>query len=138
MLPRLTQPTPQIPMSRIMLALFCALVAPALAQSPAPVPSAAAKEGIQLHVARTGTEVMLTWEIPTEIEVKRFEIYRNAQSDTKGRARAAAVRTTPAVFLDTVADANATYWYWLKITLANEQVINIGPVSTPDAKVWTP
>lgn len=101
-------------------------------------PSAPAdNEGIRLHVARSGNDVMITWELPP-IEIKQFEIFRNIHKDPRGRGRAAAVRTEPAIYLDQVPDQTVTYWYWLKITLKNGQVVNIGPVATPDAKVWTP
>ena len=120
------------------LASACVISAPLSAQVTYAPSAPAGEDGIKLHLARSGNEVMIAWEIPPELEVKRFEIYRNTQSDVKGRGRAAAVRTIPAVYLDKVDDENVTYWYWLKITLANDQVINIGPVPTPDAQVWTP
>ena len=101
-------------------------------------PSApAGQEGIKLHVARSGNDVMVTWELPP-IEIKQFEIFRNTHKNPAGRGRAAAVRTEPAVFLDQVPDQTVTYWYWLKITLKDGQIVNIGPVATPDPTVWTP
>lgn len=125
-------------MSSRLFALLCALVSPVVAQTTY-VPSAPAGtvDAPQLHVARSGNEVMITWALPP-LEIKQFEIFRNTHKDTKGRGRAAAVRTEPAIFLDQVPDLSVTYWYWLKITLASGQVLNVGPVATPDATVWTP
>ena len=125
-------------MSSRLFALLCALASPVVAQTTY-VPSAPAGtvDAAQLHVARSGNEVMITWALPP-IEIKQFEIFRHTQKDPKGRTRAAAVRTEPAIYLDQVPDVSVTYWYWLKITLGNGQVLNVGPVATPDAAVWTP
>lgn len=80
---------------------------------------------------------MLAWELPP-LEIRQFEIYRNVIRDTKGRVRAGSVRTTPALFLDTVPEMNVVYWYWLKITLMNGQEINHGPIPTPAPDIWMP
>lgn len=124
-------------MSRFLLAILLGLSLPAVAQTTYTPSAPSGTEGAKLHVARTGNEVMITWELPP-IEIKQFEIFRNTMIEPKGRVRAAAVRTEPAIYLDQVTDETQTYWYWLKITLGNGQVVNIGPVATPDAKVWTP
>jgi hypothetical protein len=89
-----------------------------------------------LEVARSGNEVILTWTLP-EGEIRTLEIYRNTQSDVKGRGRAGAIRTDVTVFHDKVPDAQ-TYWYWLKITRPDGVIVNLGPVATPSASVWTP
>lgn len=124
-------------MSRLLFALLCALASPVVAQTTYVSSAPAGTEGIKLHVARSGNDVMITWELPP-IEIKQFEIFRHTRREAQGRGRAAAVRTEPAIFLDQVADQATTYWYWLKITLGNGQVVNIGPVPTPAATVWTP
>lgn len=89
-----------------------------------------------LDVARSGNEVLLRWTLP-EGEVRTVEIYRNNISDVKGRGRAGAVRTDVLVFHDKVPD-DQTYWYWIKLTRPNGVIVNIGPVATPQAAVWTP
>lgn len=89
-----------------------------------------------LEVARSGVEVLLTWTLP-EGEVRTIEIYRNTISEVKGRGRAGAVRTDVTVFHDKVPDEQ-TYWYWVKLTRPNGVIVNIGPVATPKAAVWTP
>ena len=89
-----------------------------------------------LEVARSGNEVILTWTLP-EGEVRTIEIYRNTQSDVKGRGRAGTVRSNVVIFHDKVAD-DQIYWYWLKLTLPDGRNVNIGPVATPSAAVWTP
>jgi hypothetical protein len=121
------------------LALLCALALPLAAQTTY-IPSAPPTEenSPRFSVARSGNDVMITWELPETLEVKQFEIYRNTSKSPTGRTRATACRTEPAIYLDVVTDLKATYWYWLKITLTNGQTINIGPVSTPDATVWQP
>jgi hypothetical protein len=123
--------------SALFLALACALVSPVAAQAASAPAGPANAEAARLNVARSGNDVMITWELPP-IDIKQFEIFRNSHKDTKGRGRAAAIRTEPAIFLDQVPDQAVTYWYWLKITLRNGQVLNIGPVATPDPDVWTP
>lgn len=104
----------------------------------APSAPAESQDAPRLNVARSENDVMITWFLPANLEVKQFEIYRNTQKTTAGRTRATACRTQPAIFLDVVPDLNATYWYWLKITLSNGQTVNIGPVPTPAATVWQP
>lgn len=123
--------------SPLLFALACALCSPVVAQTTYLPSAPEGTEGIKLNVARSGNEVMITWELPS-IEIKQFEIFRHIQKDAKGRTRAAAVRTDPAIYLDQVPDQTTTYWYWLKITLGNGQIVNIGPVSTPSPTVWTP
>lgn len=127
-------------MSSRLFALLCAFAFPVFAQTTY-VPSAPAgstSDAMQLNVARSENEVLLSWVLPTNIEIKRVEIYRNTTNDAKGRGRAATVRVEPATYIDQVTDLNVTYWYWLKLTLANDQVVNVGPVATPPATVWTP
>jgi hypothetical protein len=89
-----------------------------------------------LEVARSGNEVILTWTLP-EGEARTLEIYRNTQSDVKGRGRAGSIRADVTVFHDKVPD-DQTYWYWVKITRPNGVIVNLGPVATPSATVWTP
>lgn len=124
-----------------------ALSSPAFAQTPSTVPppapaptvigEAEALKGTTLNVARNGNEVIVSWILP-KADIKQFEIFRNTRDQAPGRTRAAAVRTDPPVFHDTVADTDTTYWYWLKITLMSGETVNIGPVPTPSPKVWTP
>lgn len=117
-----------------------AQTSPALPASPPASPARTEAELVKsttLQVARNGNEVIVSWVLP-KADIKQFEIFRNTRDQAPGRTRAAAVRTDPPVFHDTVADAQITYWYWLKITLVNGETVNIGPVPTPSAKVWTP
>ncbi len=119
-------------------ALFCAFAWPLVATFAQTTYVPASQDGVELNLARNGNEVIVTWSIPSDMAIKRFEIYRNTHSDVKGRGRAGSVRTEPAVFLDQVADAGQIYWYWLKITLPDERVVNVGPVATPPGEVWAP
>ena len=121
-------------------ALLGVLAAPLCAQTtyiePAKpgTPEAAVKG--TLEVARSGNEVILTWTLP-QGEVRTIEVYRNITNETKGRGRVGAVRTELTVFNDKVPDAQ-TYWYWLKLTRPDGTNVNLGPVATPHATVWTP
>lgn len=132
-----------------LLALACVLTAPALAQSSpsstASAPTIGASEAVKkelekrclLSVARSGNEVAISWVLPTKPGIKQFEIFRNNRSEPLGRSRVAAVRIDPPLYFDSVPDSE-TYWYWLKITFVTGVWINVGPVATPDGKVWTP
>jgi hypothetical protein len=116
------------------IALFCFSAASLCAQT-ASAPSAAAQKGT-LEVARSGNEVLLTWQLPHS-EVRSIEIFRNAHSDTKGRGRVGTVRSDITVFHDRAPDGQ-TYWYWIKLMLPDGTHANIGPVATPSGTVWTP
>lgn len=124
-----------------LLAFFCALALPVAAQTtfvnPAKPGTPEAAVTGSLEIARTGNEVLLTWTLP-EGEVRMLEIMRHTSPQAPGRGRVAGVRTEPPIYADSVPDEQATYWYWLKLTRPNGQVINIGPVATPSAAVWRP
>lgn len=122
------------------LALFSAFVIGAFAQTapaPAPASSPAAQPKSVLDVARTDNDVLLAWTLP-DADIKAVEIMRNTKDTPAGRDRVAAVRKEVITYKDQVPDAAAVYWYWLKLTRPNGEVINIGPVPTPITKVWTP
>ena len=104
-------------------------------KTPASTPAASA---VQLLVARNGDEVIVAWEIPAGLEIKGLDIYRNTHEHTSGRNRVDYVRPSPALYRDKVPDPGVAYWYWLKLVLSNGDKVNIGPVRTPDAAVWTP
>lgn len=95
----------------------------------------AASKGV-FEVARSGNEALLTWVLP-EGEVRTIEIYRNNSNVAQGRGRVGASRVDATVFHDQLPD-DQIYWYWLKLTRPNGVIINIGPVATPKAAVWTP
>lgn len=131
----------------IMMACLLSLTAAAQSASPAPasvakpVPASVSDEELrslcQLNLARNGKEVVVSWVLP-QFEVKQFEIFRNGTNQAQGRGRVAALRQEVGIYYDSVTDTEATYWYWLKITFGNGHVINVGPVATPNSKVWTP
>lgn len=124
---------------------LCALVfalAPAsmLRCSDAPTPSGAGKvvlNGATFSAARNGQEILLSWDLP-ELEIRLLELVRNDQREQKGRGRIATLRVRPGLYTDHVPDPAATYWYWLKITLADGSLVGLGPVETPQAEVWNP
>ncbi len=132
--------------TRILL-LAAALALPAAAQTPpnTPAPASSAPQtaqvppasAFQLNIARNDREVIVTWVLP-EVSIQQLEIMRGIRPEAAGRGRVASVRTSPAVYYDTVPEADTKYWYWLKITLVGGRILNIGPVPTPEAKVWTP
>ena len=118
------------------LALPLAAAEPA-SGSPGSEPVALLKTS-QLHVARNGAEVVVSWDIPADLAIKGIDVYRNTRDQASGRSRVDFVRPAPAVLRDKVPDAALTYWYWLKIVLVTGETVNIGPVKTPEASVWTP
>lgn len=128
------------------LALSPAAVSPlsaAEAKAAAPTEDADAslaetiRANTKLTVARNGAEVSVTWELP-DVEIRGMDLIRNDRKDPKGRDRLAFISKKTPHYIDTVPDASATYWYWLKITLKSGRTVGVGPVPTPDATVWTP
>lgn len=125
------------------IALLCVLVAgialPQFVTAFAAEQTTAAKAEADgaLEVARSGSDVLITWTLPAG-DFKQIEIYRNTNNGAPGRTRAAAVRNEPRTYMDKVPDLTVTYWYWLKLTRTTGQIVNIGPVPTPTPTVWQP
>ena len=94
-------------------------------------------ESIPLNIARDGQEVIVSWTTPT-VPVRAFEIFRNDSDALRGRLRIALVRADREVIFDSLPDTKAKYWYWIKVTSYDGQVVNVGPVATPTGAVWTP
>lgn len=94
-------------------------------------------EAISLSLARDGQEVIVSWTKPT-VSLRAFEIFRNDSDAMRGRLRIALVRSDREVIFDTLPDPKTKYWYWIKATSYEGQVVNIGPVATPPSTVWTP
>lgn len=115
-------------------AFLCVVFTPVGAQTG--LPAQVSQDSAKLHVARNGSEVLVSWELPAE-QVRVVEIYRNTTEDVKGRGRRGSLRPLPASMVDTVPDGNP-YWYWLKVIFKNGQTMNVGPAVTPPAEVWTP
>jgi hypothetical protein len=119
----------------IRLAFFlCVVSFPVGAQTG--LPEQVDRDSAKLHVARNGSEVLISWEVPAE-QVRVVEVYRNTTMDVKGRGRRGSLRPLPASMVDTVPDGNP-YWYWLKVIFKDGQTMNVGPAVTPPADVWTP
>lgn len=101
-----------------------------------PVVIAAPAPAIQpfLKAVRTGDTARITWRLP-EIQgtLRSIEIMRNIGSYPQGRSRVRAVRATVTEITDTLPDTAAAYWYWLKLTPTEGQVINIGPIQATPA-----
>ena len=71
----------------------------------------------------------MSWTLPpSDVGYKGIEIMRNDRDQAQGRSRVRAVRSTVTNLEDTVPDASAEYWYWIKLTGQDGQVQNIGPV----------
>jgi hypothetical protein len=98
---------------------------------------AAAPFAGSIEAERTGNEVLLTWKLP-EGGFIPVEIYRNTNSSTAGRGRVNTARTDVTQLLDQVPDLTVKYWYWIKLIRPDNTHLNIGPVATPEATVWTP
>ncbi len=129
---------------RYLILSTCCLLLDVAAQSApsAPTPPDAAQivkqmEAIPLNIARDGQEVIVSWTTPT-VPVRAFEIFRNDSDALRGRLRIALVRSDREVIFDALPDPKAKYWYWIKATSYDGQVVNVGPVATPTGTVWTP
>lgn len=111
--------------------------APIVVSPPAPAPAAAAPAvaptaAEPLVARRNGSVVDVSWTLPvSDVGFKAIEIMRNERSEAPGRARVRAVRSTVTTIQDTVPDASANYWYWIKLTRTDGQIQNIGPVAAP-------
>ena len=92
---------------------------------------------VVLHIARNGDETMLSWE-PPAAPLRAFEIFRNTNDQLRGRLRIALTRADRQPFHDKLPGATEPFWYWLKLTSYDGQVVNIGPIPTPAPDVWTP
>lgn len=81
-----------------------------------------------LVARRSGATVHLEWILPPSATGYRaIEIMRNSQVQPTGRGRVRAVRAETTSLEDTVPDAAASYWYWLKLTHVDGTVQNLGP-----------
>ena len=114
--------------------LLCVVSSPVGAQTG--LSAQVARDSARLHVARNGSEVLTSWELPAD-QVRVVEVYRNTTLDVKGRGRRGSLRPLPGSMVDTVPDGNP-YWYWLKVIFKDGQTMNVGPAVTPPADVWTP
>ena len=105
-----------------------AVVAP-VAKPVVPVPPAPSADN-PVVAARAGSVVHVSWALPeSDVGFKAIEIMRNDREQAPGRGRVRAVRSTVTTIEDTVPDANANYWYWIKLTRNDGQVQNLGPVA---------
>lgn len=105
--------------------------APVVAAQATPVPATEqeiAAFKAPLVASRSGTTVQLAWTLPgTTSGYRAIEIMRNSHAQATGRGRVRAVRAETTRIEDTVPDAGASYWYWLKITHVDGTVQNLGP-----------
>jgi hypothetical protein len=121
--------------------VVCALNFALFTQSARAEPAAdtaALEAASKLLVARNGEEVRVSWELPQGVTIKGVDVYRNTQERAAGRTRLDFVRPQPAVYVDKVPDPKAVYWYSIKVVFTDGRVINVGPMVTPAADVWTP
>ena len=82
-----------------------------------------------LHATRTGAVVTLDWTLPpASVGYRSIEIMRNTSDAPRGRTRVKSVHASVTHFDETLADANAIAWYWLKLTNADATIQNFGPV----------
>jgi hypothetical protein len=123
-------------LSVLLLALALPMTA-ALCPAAETTPPDAVPFSGSIEADRTGNEVLLTWRIP-DGELIRTEIFRNTNSSTAGRGRVNTARTDVTQLLDQVPDLTVKDWYWIKLIRPDNTHLNIGPVATPEATVWTP
>lgn len=97
---------------------------------PPPPPVPVAQPGIT--ATRHGSVVQLSWTLPQSSGgYKAIEIMRNTRDQAAGRGRVRAVRPSVTQLEDALPDAQANYWYWLKVTHADGTVQNFGPSAAP-------
>ena len=140
MAPAVTVMSPRLgllPLCLLCPVLAASVEAPGASTASTSPDSAPDAPSIRFAAARNGAEVLLTWEI-TVPDVRQVELMRHTRRDQRGRGRVATVRARPGTYTDQVPDPSATYWYWLKVTLASGQVIGSNAVKTPPAEVWQP
>ena len=105
---------------------------PAVATPATPIvnePASASAPLPGLRVTRTGVVVILEWTLPPATDDYRaIEIMRNSTESSKGRTRFRSVRAGVTHLEDVLSNAQETRWYWLKLTNADNTVINFGPV----------
>jgi hypothetical protein len=104
------------------------VVAPVV-KPAAPVPAAPTADK-PVVATRAGAVVQVAWVLPeSDVGFKAVEIMRNDRDQAQGRGRVRAVRASVSNIEDTVPDADANYWYWIKLTRNDGQVQNLGPVA---------
>lgn len=95
------------------------------AKKPGVSATAASKNGV-LNAERDGETVKLTWTLP-EGEWRAVHITRNTNANPRNRSGVKSVRIEVSSYTDTIPDANAQYWYWLKLTAKDGSITNLGP-----------
>ncbi|OAM88067.1 hypothetical protein OH491_09355 [Termitidicoccus mucosus] len=95
-------------------------------KKPASTATAVATDS-SLKAERDGETVKLTWTLPKG-EWRAVNITRNTSANPRNRVGVKSVKLEVTSYTDKVPDANAHYWYWLKLTAKDGQITNIGPV----------
>jgi len=89
-----------------------------------------ASKGMSLIAQRTASSVVVAWDLPKD-EYREITIWRrNKPEHTQGRnQRTLVLKTTERSgdVMDTLPDANASYWYWIEAIKADGTVRSKGP-----------
>lgn len=120
------------------LLIFSACLAWTNAQGQTPPDSAPAQEkpaprfttsDTPLNLQLIEGTVELSWTLP-EGDIRKVDICSHVLSRIEGRRRVATVTKNDTTWSEALPDTKRNYWYSIKVTLADDTVINIGPAST--------
>jgi len=94
---------------------------------PSPGPLASIRPAANFTTSIDGTDILVSWNVDNVPSDATLEVYRNDVEDLPGRTRI--VRNAPFMgsFLDESLDNGQSYWYMMKITLANGDTVNTEP-----------
>lgn len=123
----------------LLLASIVAFLACSIAQAQAPTVPATGQPAPAHTTADTPLlvrvqdgQVTLNWTTP-EGDIRKVEVCRHVRSRIEGRRRVATVANDATTWSEPLPDTTRTYWYSVKVTLTDDNVINIGPASTKTA-----
>ncbi|MEJ2041891.1 MAG: hypothetical protein P8X89_01275 [Reinekea sp.] len=76
---------------------------------------------------RDGISVQLNWTV-NNTDGTRLEVYRGTDPDLSGGVKLAMLDTNATSFFDFSAIAGTTYYYWVKVYLADNSEVNSDPI----------
>lgn len=97
-----------------------------------PLPSVVLVAGV------SASSIALSWSVDN-VDVTGLEVYRDTDADPQGRTRIASVSSSSREYTDTDVVAGETYYYWIKLTAGNGEVVNsrVASASVPKAGIIT-
>ena len=83
----------------------------------------------ELTLTREGEKVLLTWKLAAPTTY--LEVIRNDKESPAGRTRVKVLKPDTVEYTDTVPNAGADYFYWIKFKTPEGKLDNLGPVKAP-------